>query len=391
MIPFDHAGEFTPAKFREFVRYCTEHGASDILIQSGDTAWVEIHGRQLQATKTIINHAHVASLLDSTWGADVQQAVRGGKPADRSFQLSGEADGLKRGQVMRNRVNVTQARVAKQETAYSITMRTIPQELPVLEKMGVEEELLKEMYPAKGLVLICGPTGSGKTTLQAAIYGYIGRNMPDRKTVTIEDPTEFVLGGPHWKGPQPAQSEVGRDVASFADGLRGAMRRKPSIIGIGEVRDLDTIDAAIEAGLTGHLCYATMHTDSCGETMNRAIQIYPPAQQSSVASRLLGAIRVIVVQRLLKTTDGRRRAIREFVILDRDFRATLQRAPYEDWSAMIDKRLSDAQTTLDDKAWALYLDGSLEQAEFIELAGFKAFEKRMATLADEAIDVGVAA
>ena len=199
---------------------------------------------------------------------------------------------------------------------------------------------------------------------------------PDRKVVTYEDPVEFVLGGEHWKGPQPSQSQIGRDIKNFALGLKNAMRRKPSIIGIGEARDLETMDAMIEAGLSGHLCYATVHTESVPETINRIIQVYPPAQQSAVASRLMGCLRVIVVQRLLKTTDGKRVAIREFVVFDRDLRNELQSESYEQWSLILRKKLEAANETLDDKAWSLYTEGRTDQAEFVELVGHKAFRKR---------------
>ena len=385
--PFDIDGELTARRFKAFLKHCTLGGASDILVQSGDYAWVELHGRQVRATTTVVKHAQLPGLIDTVWGGDVQSAVRGGSGADRSLQLAGEDDGLERGKYMRFRVNLIQARVAKLETAFSITMRTIPQGLPDVRQMGIEADLLDEFYPAKGLVLVCGPTGSGKTTLQAGVYAMAGDTMPDRKVITYEDPIEFVLGGSHWKGPQPAQSEIGRDVKSFADGLRNAMRRKPSIVGIGEIRDLETCDAAIEVGLTGHLCYATMHTDSVPETINRAIQIYPPAQQAAVASRLLGAIRVIVVQRLLKTTDGKRAAIREYLIFDRDLRNELRDHDYGDWAKLLQRRLEASHGTLDDRAWALYEQGRIDQQEFIELAGHKAFRERLAQCQPAAADV----
>lgn len=371
-------GELMGDTFKSFLRHCARAGASDILIQSGDYAWVEIHGRQVQATSSIIQQAQLPTLITAAWGADALMAVRGGKGADRAYQLSGVQDGLERGQVMRFRVNMVQARIAKMDQGIAITMRTIPQGLPNIRNMDIEPELLEEFYPAKGLVLVCGPTGSGKTTLQAGVYAMAGETMPDRKVITYEDPIEFVLGGPHWKGPQPAQSEIGRDIVSFAEGLRNAMRRKPSMVGIGEVRDLETCDAAIEVGLTGHLCYCTMHTDSCAETINRAIQIYPPAQQAAIASRLLGALKVIVVQRLLKTTDGKRVAIREFLILDREVRRDMMNIPYDKWAGYIQTNLEARKGTLDDKAWALLRAGRIEQGEFIELAGAKAYRDRLA-------------
>jgi defect in organelle trafficking protein DotB len=119
-----------------------------------------------------------------------------------------------------------------------------------------------------------------------------------------------------------------------------------------------------------------VHTESVAETVNRIIQVYPPAQQSAVASRLIGALRVIVVQRLLKSCDGRRKAIREYVVFDRGLRNELQSVSYEQWGPMLRERLECARATLDDKAWCLYRDGQIAKAEFVELAGAKTFNAR---------------
>lgn len=374
--PYDFQGDVSGHSFKRFLKYAADHGVSDILIQGGDYAWAEIHGRQRQASTHTIKQGQLSALIASVWQAEVENNVRAGRGADRSLELSGEELDIPRGKYLRFRCNFIQGRVARMDVAYAITMRLIPSDLPDLLTMGIEPELLESLYPSMGLGLICGPTGSGKTTLQAAIYAHAGDTMPDRKVITYEDPIEFVLGGSHWRGPQPHQAQIGRDIENFATGLRNAMRRKPSIIGIGEMRDLETIDAAIEAGLTGHLTYGTMHTESCAETINRAIQVYPPQQQSAIASRLLGCLRFIVVQRLLKTTDGKRRAIREFVIFDREFKNELQTTSHENWAPMIRKRLEARKATLDDKAWALYKDGLIDQSEFIELAGHQAFRAR---------------
>ncbi len=376
--PFDLDGDLTVRQFKAFLKYVAQAGASDVLVQSGDYAWVEIHGRQVRASTSTLKHGLLGPLIDGLWGSDVIVAVGSGKGVDRSLQLSGIEDGLERGQVMRFRVNIVQAVIARLQKGYSITMRTIPQDIPDIHKQGVDEDLLAEMYPAKGLVLVCGPTGSGKSTFLAGVYANAGVTMPDRKVITCEDPVEFVLGGQHWKGPQPAQSEIGRDFMSFAESLRHGIRRKPSIVGIGEIRDLETIDAAIEVGLTGHLCLATMHTDSVPETINRAIQIYPPEQQAAVASRLLGAIRVIVVQRLLKTTDGKRTAIREYLIFDRELREELSALPYDQWARHMRRLLEAKNATLDDKAWTLLRAGRISEEEFVELSGAKALRTRMA-------------
>jgi|SRR5438105_3888850 len=379
--PYDFRGDLDPDTFKRFIVYAAKRGVSDILIQGGDHIWVELHGRQRQASFQTVKQGQLSALISSVWGADVEGAIRSGKGADRPLELFGEELDIPRGKRLRCRCNFVQARVALLDAAYSITLRLIPTELPDITKMGIEPDLFRSFYPAKGLVVVCGPTGSGKTTLQAGVYAYAGVEMPDRKVITYEDPVEFVLGGPHWKGPQPAQSQIGRDIEDFPHGLRNAMRRKPSIIGIGEARDLETVDAAIEAGLTGHLCYVTSHTDSVAETINRLIQVYPPAQQSAIASRLVGSLCLIVVQRLLKTTDGRRKAIREYVIFDRELRNSLQDQSYERWPKMLRQRLEEGQATLDDKAWTLLQRGEIDKQEFIELAGHKAYAQRAVEVA----------
>ncbi|HGW4499643.1 TPA: plasmid transfer ATPase TraJ [Pseudomonas aeruginosa] len=375
--PYDFRGELTGEEFKRFLKYCADQGASDILIQGGDYPWVEIQGRQRKAALTTIKQGQLSSLIASVWKSEVETQMRAGEGADRALEISGESYGIARGEYLRFRCNFIQARVARIDEAYSITLRVIPSDLPDIQKMGLEQDLFEELYPGKGMILICGPTGSGKTTLLAGVYAYAGSVLPDRKVITYEDPIEYVLGGKHWLGPQPAQSQLDRDVKSFSEGIKLAMRRKPSIIGIGEARDLPTVDAVIDIALSGHLCFATLHTESCAETINRMIQQYPPAQQAAVASRLLGCLRVVVVQRLLKTTDGKRVAIREYVVFDRDLRNELEEISYEKWAPFIRRKLEGEKQTMEDKAWALLKQGRIAKPEFVELAGAKAFHRRI--------------
>jgi defect-in-organelle-trafficking protein DotB len=376
MEPYDFRGDFGPVNFKRFLKYCADRHVSDILVQGGDYIWAEIHGRQRRASVHTVQQGRLSSLISSVWQADIESGVRAGKGVDRSLEISGEEFGIERGRSLRFRCNFIQGRIARLDEAYAITMRVIPSALPDLDALAVEGELRDALYPSAGLALICGPTGSGKTTLQAAIYAHAGRHMPDRKVITYEDPIEYVLGGAHWKGPQPAQSQIGRDVESFAAGLRNAMRRKPSIIGIGEARDLPTVDAMIEAGLTGHLCYATVHAESVAETINRIIQSYPPDRQPVVAARLLGTLRLVVVQRLLRTANGSRIALREHMVFDNALRRSLYDIPCERWSPTLQDRLEREGATLEDKAWTLCRSGAIDKEEFVELAGLKAWQAR---------------
>ncbi|EFW77691.1 plasmid transfer ATPase TraJ [Pseudomonas savastanoi] len=375
--PFNFEGDLSPHNFKRFLKLCSDRNVSDVLVQGGDYIWVELHGRQLRGSVSTVKQGQLSVLIAAVWSPEIESLIKqGDEGVDRPLEITGSDIGLDRGMSLRFRTNFVQARIANLDEAFSITMRVIPVDLPDITKMEIEPDLFEELFPEEGLVIVCGPTGSGKTTLLAGTYGHIGIKMPDRKVITFDDPIEFVLGGPHWKGPQPAQSQIGRDIKDFPKAMRNAVRRKPSIIGIGEARDRVSIEAMVEASLSGHTCYATMHTKSVAETINRAIQTYPPEQQSGIASRLAGALRVIIVQRLLKTTDGKRTAIREYLVFDREFRSDMQSLPYNEWALLIRTKLEDAEATLDDKAWKLYQDGRILQDEFVGVAGMKEFRRR---------------
>ncbi|HHH1744158.1 TPA: plasmid transfer ATPase TraJ [Yersinia enterocolitica] len=373
---FNFKGDTSSENFKRFFVYASQNEVSDILIQGGDYIWVEQHGRQYQASTLKIQDGVLPALVSMSWGSDVPVKVSSGLDQDRNLEISGEEYGIERGQALRFRTNIVQAHVARQPTTMSITMRIIPSKLPTFESVHLEEELKNAFYPRDGLILVCGPTGSGKTTLQAAVYHHAGVYMPNRKVITYEDPIEFVLGGDHWTGPQPAQSQVGRDVVSFAAGLRNAMRRAPKIVGIGEARDIETFSAMNAVATSGHLCYATLHVMSCGEAIPRIIQAFPSIQQPSIAAELMSTLRIILVQNLLRTTDGKRAVIREYIIIDRELRNTLQSMPFEHWGHHIRSILEEKGATLIDAAWKLFVEGRIDKEEFIEKAGWPEFEKR---------------
>ncbi len=374
--PFNFEADFSSTKIRHFMVYCARHKASDIIIQGGDYLWVEIYGRQLKGSTTRIQDTAIPQILQELYGADVEIKVKNGFDQDRNLEISGEEYGISRGKALRLRCNIVQATISKQAMTMSLTGRIIPEDLPTFETVALEENIKNEIFPINGLVAICGPTGSGKSTLLAAIYHHMGVNFPDRKVVLFEDPIEFVLGGDHWLGPQPSQSQVGRDVQSFAAGIRNAMRRGPKVIGIGEARDIETYSAVQRAAESGHATYFTCHTYSVAQTISKIINDYPPEQQSSVASSLLKVFKVIIVQNLVKTKDGKRQVIREYLIFNEEIRNSLQVLPHKDWGAYINHLLSKENRTLNDSAWNLFINDEIDRSEYISLFGYLDFEER---------------
>ena len=210
---------------------------------------------------------------------------------DFAYSLPGKA---------RFRVNIY-----RQKDALGAAFRLIPYDIRKLEDLGVPPAVANFAMMPRGFVLVTGPTGSGKSTTLAAVVDLANRNRRDH-IMTVEDPIEFLH---EHKGCLINQREVGEDTWSFKNALKHVLRQDPDIILVGEMRDLETIEIALTAAETGHLVMATLHTQDAAQTIDRVIDVFPPQQQQQVRVRLAGALQGVVCQQLLKTADGRGRAV----------------------------------------------------------------------------------
>ena len=187
-----------------------------------------------------------------------------------------------------------------QRTSVGAAFRLIPAEIKTLDELNVPPRLYELADMARGLVLVTGPTGSGKSTTLASLIDHINRNRHEH-ILTIEDPIEFL----HWhRGCIVNQREIGPDATTFAEALRSALRQDPDVILVGEMRDLETIGTALTAAETGHLVFATLHTQSAPQTIDRIIDVFPAEQQDQVRTQLAGTLQGIVTQNLVPTADG---------------------------------------------------------------------------------------
>ncbi|MCZ2259820.1 type IV pilus twitching motility protein PilT [Sporosarcina sp. G11-34] len=263
-----------------------EEGASDLHLSYGIPAVFRIDGQLRQ-------------LDEQTYtSAELEKMVANILPESKveEFETKGETDfNYPLQNLCRFRVNAFH-----QRGEVSIAARLIPSKIPTVEDLGMPTILYDLANKHQGLILVTGPTGSGKTTTLASMIDYINTNTA-KHIITLEDPIEYLH---EHKKSIVNQREVGTDTQTFANGLRAALRQDPEVILVGEMRDLETISTAITAAETGHLVLATLHTSSAATTIDRIIDVFPPHQQSQVRIQLANVLQGIVAQRLFVNKDG---------------------------------------------------------------------------------------
>ncbi|RLJ18817.1 twitching motility protein PilT [bacterium endosymbiont of Escarpia laminata] len=280
----------------ELLAFSVKHNASDLHLSSGLPPMIRVDGDirriNVPALEHKVVHGLVYDIMNDKQRKDYEEFLE----TDFSFEIPGLA---------RFRVNAfNQARGA------SAVFRTIPSKVLTLEDLGCPNSFKEIVDVPRGLVLVTGPTGSGKSTTLAAMMDY--KNDNDYAHIlTIEDPIEFVHTS---KKCLLNQREVHRDTLGFSEALRSALREDPDIILVGELRDLETIRLAMTAAETGHLVFGTLHTSSAAKTIDRIIDVFPAGEKSMVRSMLSESLRAVIAQTLLKKIGGGRTAAWEIMI-----------------------------------------------------------------------------
>ncbi len=273
----------------EILKGAIQRGASDIHIKAGDYIRARIKGELVPITKQQVPPEQTRQLAQQL----VPEWERKNVDKLRDYDCSWGASG-----VGRFRVNIF-----RQRGSMGIIMRVIPIEIPTLEEMSLPPILARIADNNRGMVLVTGVTGSGKSTTLAAMLNHINETRAQH-ILTLEDPIEFLHKD---KKSSLTQREVGTDTDSFNIGLRAALREDPDTVLVGEMRDTETIDIALKAAETGHLLLSTLHTQNAVKTLSRIIAVFPPEEQEMVRVRLSESIVAVVSQRLLPRKDGKGR------------------------------------------------------------------------------------
>ncbi len=273
----------------ELLIFAVENKGSDLHISSGEPPVVRIHGEMRKVEVPPLSKDDVHNMIYEILNDQQRKNFEEFLELDFSFSL---------GDYGRFRVNVF-----KQNRGDSAVFRTIPNKIPTFEELSLPKVFMDLARLEKGLVLVTGPTGSGKSTTLAAIIDLINTEEKGH-ILTVEDPIEFVHPS---KNCLVNQRELGPHTHSFANALRAALREDPDIILVGEMRDLETISLALTAAETGHLVFGTLHTSGAPKTVNRVIDVFPAAQQSQVRSMFSESLQAVVTQALFKRKDGKGR------------------------------------------------------------------------------------
>jgi twitching motility protein PilT len=306
-------------------------GASDLHITVGSAPVVRVRGKLVALEgANELDAETTQALLYRVLSTEQQKRLELDKQIDFAHAVPG---------IARFRVNVY-----FQREALGAAFRQIPTDIKTLEELGLPASLHELGTKPRGLVLVTGPTGSGKSTTLAAIIDEINRTRADH-ILTIEDPIEFVH---KHKGCIVNQREIGVDALSFAEGLRAALRQDPDVILVGEMRDLETISTALTAAETGHLVFGTLHTQSAPSTIDRIIDVFPPEQQEQVRIQIASGLQGVVTQTLLPTADGSGRvAALEILFPDDAVRNLIRQAKVEQIYSVMQTNTGRGMQTLE--------------------------------------------
>lgn len=271
-------------------------GASDLHITVGQPPVIRHDGHMVKLKTKVLEPSDTQSLMKSITPDRCQQELQAVGGSDFGFAF---------GDLARFRVSVF-----KQRGNIAMVLRQIPAKLLTMEQLGLPQACVRLIQRPRGLFLVTGPTGSGKSTSLASMINYLNENF-DHHIITIEDPIEFYHPN---KKSTVNQREIGVDVPSFSEALRRALRQDPDVILVGELRDLPTIEAAISAAETGHVVFGTLHTTGAQGTVNRIIDVFPTNQQDQIRTQLSTSIIGVLSQALIPRIGGGRCAAYELLV-----------------------------------------------------------------------------
>jgi twitching motility protein PilU len=333
-----------------FLKLMTEKGASDMFLTTGAPVNIKVEGKLYPLGNTGLPGGMVKKIAYSLM--DEGQVPKFERDLEMNMAIAVKDAG-------RFRINVF-----KQRGEVGMVIRAIKSEIPSFDALKLPPVLRSIIMEPRGLVLVVGATGSGKSTTLAAMLDYRNANTSGH-ILTIEDPIEFLH---RHKKSIVNQREVGLDTHSYHEALKNAMREAPDVILIGEIRDMETMEAAISFSETGHLCLATLHSNNADQTLERILNFFPEASHKNILMNLALNLKAVISQRLVTGKDGKRLPAVEVLINTPLIRDMIRRGQIHEIKEAMDRSLAESMQTFDQALYTLYKEGKIELEEALTKA-----------------------
>lgn len=328
-----------------------EKGASDLHITVGIPPKCRIHGELKSLGNDKLSPEDTSELIMPILTNHMKKVLEDRGEADFSYSIPN---------IGRYRVNVF-----KQRGSYAAAIRLVGTIIPSPNMLGIPESVLELTKKKRGLALVTGPTGSGKSTTLASLIDQINMNY-NNHIITLEDPIEYLH---QHKKSIVNQREIGLDTNSYGEALRAALREDPDVILVGEMRDLDTISIAITAAETGHLVFSTLHTIGASNTIDRIIDVFPPHQQQQIRIQLASVLESVISQQLIPSTDGKgRMAAFEVMHVNSAIRNLIRESKAHQITSIIQTNKKIGMQTMDDAIYNLYINKKIDAERAIHFA-----------------------
>lgn len=326
-------------------------GASDVHLAPRTQVMFRVDGKLVKMSEDIVPPFAVEKIIELMLTEEQMEELEQVGELDFAYSIAG---------FKRLRVNVF-----RQRGTYAMAIRLLSFEIPDPKKLGVPQSVIDLTEKKRGLVLVTGATGSGKSTTLAALIGVIAQHH-EKSIITLEDPIEYL----HQHGKSMVlQREIGYDSKSYANALRAALRQDPDVILVGEMRDLETISIAITAAETGHLVFSTLHTNSAAAAIDRMIDVFPPHQQQQIRVQLAGVLEGVISQQLLpRQNSGGRVAAFEVMLINSAIRNLIREGKNYQIPSIIQTNRKEGMLAMDDAIYDLYMKSYIDSETAISYA-----------------------
>ncbi|HNV07953.1 MAG: PilT/PilU family type 4a pilus ATPase [Dokdonella sp.] len=356
-----------------FLKLMTEKGASDMFLTTGAPVNIKVEGKLYPLGNTGLPGGMVKKIAYSLM--DEGQVPQFEKNLELNMAIAVKDAG-------RFRINVF-----RQRGEVGMVIRAIKSEIPTIEQLRLPQLFKELIMEPRGLILVVGATGSGKSTTLAAMIDHRNSNTSGH-ILTVEDPIEYLY---RHKKSVVNQREVGLDTHSYHEALKNAMREAPDVILIGEIRDAETMEAAISFSETGHLCLATLHSNNADQTLERILNFFPESAHRNILMNLALNLRAVISQRLVMGLDGRRLPAVEVLLNTPLIRDMIRRGQIHEMKEAMDRSLQEGMQTFDQALYALYKEGRIDLEEALSKADSRdglALKIRLAEGGETPLDEG---